>query len=108
MVAESGPLADLSRRAGQQAVLIAELGGTVDPAVVRRLIDTDRAEIQPRADGLRLRIPTTDAAVLASRLATLAVEQGWQVRELRPQQQTLEDLFVRIVGQQEEPAVAVA
>ena len=65
-VAESGPLADLARRAGQQAILIAELGGTVDGAAVRRLIDVDRAETQALAGGVRLRIPTTDPATLAA------------------------------------------
>jgi len=30
------------------------------------------------------------------------------VRELRPQQQTLEDLFVRVVGQPDHEALAVA
>ncbi len=104
MVAESGRLADLARRAGQQAMLVAELGGA-DAASVGRLLDVDRAETQPLPGGVRLRIPTADPAALASRLAALAVEQGWQVRELRPQQQTLEDLFVRVVG---EPASAVA
>jgi ABC-2 type transport system ATP-binding protein len=106
VVAESGPIAGLAQRAGQQAVLIAELGGNVDGAAVRRLIDVDRAETQALADGVRLRIPTKNPATLAAKLAALAVEQGWQVRELRPQQQTLEDLFVRIVGTQglSEPA----
>jgi ABC-2 type transport system ATP-binding protein len=108
VVAEAGPLADLARHAGRHAVLIAELGGQVDGAAVRRLIDVDRAETQALADGVRLRIPTSDPAKLAARLAALAVEQGWQVRELRPQQQTLEDLFVRIVGAEDGSAAAVA
>jgi ABC-2 type transport system ATP-binding protein len=104
VVAESGRLADLAHRAGQKAVLIAELGGRVDAATLRRLLDTDRAQSEPAGDGVRLRIPTSDPAKLAARLAALAVEQGWQVREIRPQQQTLEDLFVRIVGRQDEEA----
>jgi len=105
-VAESGPLADLARRAGQQAELIAELGGQIDPADVSRLLDTSRAETQTLADGVRLRIPTSDPAALATQLAVIAIERGWQVRELRPQQQTLEDLFVRIVGEENGRAVA--
>jgi ABC-2 type transport system ATP-binding protein len=107
-VAEAGPLADLSRRAGQRAMLIAELGGRVDGATVRRLLNVERAEAEPVADGVRLRIPTSDPPGLAARLAALAAEQGWQVRELRPQQQTLEDLFVRIVGREDGEVVAVA
>jgi ABC-2 type transport system ATP-binding protein len=106
VVAGAGSLADLSNRAGQKAVLVVELGGNVDAAAVHRLLDTDRAETQALADGVRLRIPTTDPAKLASRLAKLAVEHGWQVRELRPQQQTLEDLFVRIVAGEDGAAVA--
>jgi ABC-2 type transport system ATP-binding protein len=106
VVAEAGPIGELANRAGQQAVLIVELGGSVDPAEVTRLLDTTRGETQTLADGVRLRIPTANPTALATRLAALATEQGWQVRELRPQQQTLEDLFVRIVGNQHERAVA--
>jgi ABC-2 type transport system ATP-binding protein len=107
-VAEAGPLADLARKAGREAVLVAELGGKIDPDAVRKLFKSDRAEVQTLADGVRLRVPTADATKLAGKLAAHAVEQGWQVRELRPQQQTLEDLFVRVVGQRDEEAVAVA
>jgi ABC-2 type transport system ATP-binding protein len=107
-VAEAGPLADLARRAGQQAALVAELGGAPDGASVRRLLGVDRAEADRIDGGVRLRIPTADPQALAARLAALAVEQGWQVRELRPRQQTLEDLFVRIVGRQDEEAAEVA
>jgi ABC-2 type transport system ATP-binding protein len=107
-VAESGPLADLARRAGEQAVLVAELGGKIDTDAVRRLFKSERAEVQAVADGVRVRVPTPDPAKLAAKLAAHAVEQGWQVRELRPQRQTLEDLFVRVVGRQDGEAVAVA
>jgi ABC-2 type transport system ATP-binding protein len=107
-VAEAGPLAELARKAGQEAVLVAELGGTSDADAVRRLFKSERVEAQAVADGVRLRIPTADPMKLASKLAAHAVEKGWQVRELRPQQQTLEDLFVRVVGRRGEEATAVA
>jgi ABC-2 type transport system ATP-binding protein len=107
-VAEAGPLAELARKAGKDAVLVAELGGEIDADAVRKLFKSERVEVQALTDGVRLRVPTADPAKLAAKLAAHAVEKGWQVRELRPQQQTLEDLFVRVVGQRDENAVAVA
>ncbi len=107
-VAEAGPLAELAHKAGQDAVLVAELGGPTDIEAVRRLFKAERVDAQALADGVRLRIPTADPAKLAAKLAAHAVEKGWQVRELRPQQQTLEDLFVRVVGRRDAEAVAVA
>jgi ABC-2 type transport system ATP-binding protein len=107
-VAEAGALTDLASKAGQQAVLVAELGGPTDSDAVRKLFKSERVEVQALADGVRLRIPTADPMKLAAKLAAHAVEKGWQVRELRPQQQTLEDLFVRVVGRRGEEAVAVA
>jgi ABC-2 type transport system ATP-binding protein len=104
-VAASGPLADLARRAGERGVLVAEVRGRLEAAAVRRLLEVDGVEAEPAGDGTRLRIPTDDAGALAARLCIVAAEQGWAVRELRPQRQTLEDLFVRIVGRQDgEPA----
>ena len=36
----------------------------------------------------------------------LAAENKWKVCEVRPQRQTLEDLFVRLTGHEEEAAAA--
>ena len=38
---------------------------------------------------------------LAPKLCSLAAQRGWKLRALRPRQQTLEDLFVRITGEEE-------
>ena len=103
-VAAAGPLAELARRAGEQQVLFAELEGSVDPSTVGRLLNVQDVQAEPVAGGTRLRIGSGRDEGLAGRLTQVAVQQGWGVRELRPQRQTLEDLFVRIVGRQEEYA----
>ena len=51
---------------------------------------------QTRAGTTQLRVATAEADRLAPRLFELAVARGWKLKELRPERQTLEDLFVRI------------
>ena len=101
-VAASGSLAELAQRAGERAMVTAVVNASVDEATVRRLLDVDRVEAESSGVGTRLRIQAADSEQMAARLYAVAMEQGWQVRELRLHQQTLEDLFVRIVGRQEE------
>jgi ABC-2 type transport system ATP-binding protein len=95
----SGGLRDLARQAGSRSVLLADFEGHIDPAPVRAL--AGNLETEKTADGTRLRIVGGHAAELGPKLCALTAEHGWKLRELRPQQQTLEDLFVRIVEKDE-------
>jgi ABC-2 type transport system ATP-binding protein len=104
-VAASGPLEQLAQQAGRQAVLVAETEGRVDEAQVRTLPGVARVESEPTPVGQRLRIAATDAEDLTLRLCRLAAEKDWKIRDIRRQQQTLEDLFVRIVERDEEEKV---
>lgn len=107
-VAASGSLADLARGARGRVVVTALVGGHVARDTVSRFLRGEQIEAEAVGDSTRLRITTEDSADLASRLCALAAEQGWPLREVRLQQ-TLEDLFVDIVGRQEEMGnVAVA
>jgi ABC-2 type transport system ATP-binding protein len=95
-VAASGPLQDLSRQAGEEETLAASFEGTVDAAPVRQLPGVKGVSSQTRAGTTQLRVATAEADRLAPRLFELAVARGWKLKELRPERQTLEDLFVRI------------
>jgi ABC-2 type transport system ATP-binding protein len=100
-VAASGSLADLARRAGEESTLVAIVQAKVDGASVRRLLEVPRVKAEPIHGGTRLRIPSAGDERLATRFCAVAAEQGWPLSELRPQKQTLEDLFVQIVGRGE-------
>jgi ABC-2 type transport system ATP-binding protein len=96
-VVASGPLRELARQAGEKSMLMAEFEGVIDPAPLHAVSGISRVEHLKIPDGTRLRITADDGAALAPRLCNLAAEHGWKMRELRPQRQTLEELFVRIV-----------
>jgi ABC-2 type transport system ATP-binding protein len=100
-VAASGTLAELARRAGERGRLVVRADGDVDPDAVRELPGVSAVEAEAADGSTRLRVSTPDADALAPRLCALAGERGWALRELRPERQTLEDLFVRITGQEE-------
>jgi ABC-2 type transport system ATP-binding protein len=95
-VAASGPLTELSRQAGEEEVLAAAFAGKVDPAPVRNLPGIRDLSCQTKAGDTHLRITTGESDKLSPRLFDLAVQQGWKLKELRRERQTLEDLFVRI------------
>jgi ABC-2 type transport system ATP-binding protein len=105
-VVASGPLGELAGQAGQQARFFVDFDGTFDPAPVRSLPGVVHVEREKSANLTRLRITTDEPGELPSRVSALAAERGWKLRELRPQRQTLEELFVRIV-ERDEPEAAM-
>ena len=96
-VVASSSLAELARAAGAQTVIVVEADGPVATEPVRQLAGVSRLESETIPNGTRLRITTPGAGELTPRLCDLAMKQGWKLRELRPQRQSLEDMFVRIV-----------
>jgi ABC-2 type transport system ATP-binding protein len=110
-VVASSLLEDLARQAGERRALVADFVGAVDVAAVKGLPGVQRVASEGTSHGTRLAIAAGDPEEVAPRLCTLAGQRGWKLRELRPQQETLEDLFVRITGEEEsfkEEAVASA
>jgi ABC-2 type transport system ATP-binding protein len=97
-VAAQGTLAELARQAGQETCLTVKLDGEVDPAPARLLPGVADVEAQRDNGCTRLRLSGADLDHLAPQVCSLAVARGWQIRELKPERQTLEDLFVRITG----------
>jgi ABC-2 type transport system ATP-binding protein len=102
-VVASSSLAELARQAGTETVVVVEAEGPLATETVRQLPGVRRLESEAIPNGTRLRITTPGPKELTPRLCNLAVQQGWQLRELRPQRQSLEEMFVRIV-EGEEPA----
>jgi ABC-2 type transport system ATP-binding protein len=100
-VAASGPLEELRRQAEGQTVILLETEGVVELEPVRAAAEAAEVTSERTSAGMRLRIATSRAGDLTERLCALSVQHGWRVRELRPQQRTLEDLFVRITGDEE-------
>jgi ABC-2 type transport system ATP-binding protein len=96
-VAASATLAELAQPTDGQRVLVADIEGTVDPAPVKAVPGVSKVESEPAGNATRLRVYQSGAEDVAPRLCALAVECGWKLRELRPQQQTLEERFLRIV-----------
>ncbi len=103
-VAAQGTLAELARQAGEHACLTVKVEGQVDAGPARDLPDV--ADVQAQRDNgcTWLRFTASDLDSLAPRICTLAAQNGWQVREIKPVRQTLEDLFVRITGREEQEA----
>ena len=104
-VAASSSLAELASRAGAETVIVVEAEGSLATEPLRQLAGVGRLESETIPNGTRLRITTAEARELTPRLCDLAVKQGWKLRELRPQRQSLEEMFVRIV-EAEEPVGA--
>jgi ABC-2 type transport system ATP-binding protein len=105
-VAAASALADLSRQAGEKACLVAIFDGVIDPDALRGLPGMTAVAPEPTDSGMKLRITTPHASELAPHLCALSVDKGWKMRELRPERQTLEDLFVEITGRTEATATA--
>jgi ABC-2 type transport system ATP-binding protein len=97
-VAAQGPLAELAREAGAEACLSVKLEGEVDTASARALPGVIDVQAQRDNGCTHLRLTGLDLDSLAPQVCSMAVRQGWQIRELKPERQTLEDLFVRITG----------
>jgi ABC-2 type transport system ATP-binding protein len=100
-VVASNSLPELTGPAGGPFHLVAEVEGDIDLEPVRAISEITRLESEPIATGTRLRIATQAAEKVLARLGDLAVQHGWKLRDLRPQRQTLEELFVRITGVEE-------
>jgi gliding motility-associated transport system ATP-binding protein len=97
-VAASGSLDELGRHAGEQGSLVVKVEGHVDGEPVRHLQGVTNVNTEPMAGATRFRITANDAEKLAPAVCALASERGWKLCELRPERQTLEEMFVQITG----------
>jgi ABC-2 type transport system ATP-binding protein len=100
-VAAAGSLAELRQQAGAQGVIVVEADDTIDSTPIRALAEVAQVQSEQAPQGTRLRVTTDHPEDVAQRLCSLAVTHGWKLRELRPQRQTLEELFIRITGRED-------
>ncbi len=110
-VVEAASLEELSRRAGAKGMVLAVIEGAFDKAALSKIPGARRVHGERDGDVARLLITTDSPETAVPALCKLSAELGWKLREVRPQRQTLEDLFVGIVGDQdgekvEEPVAA--
>jgi ABC-2 type transport system ATP-binding protein len=100
-VAASGAIRDLQKEAGAKSVVTAEIEGIVDLDPVKANEELSDVETEFTGDATRLRVTTDRPEDVVQRLCAMSIVQGWRLREVRPQKQTLEDLFVRITSAEE-------
>ena len=100
-VVASGSLDELAQQAREQETLIARIDGQVDADPVRALPGVNRLTAHREGGTTRLRIDTSDAASLSPRVCALATQRGWSLREVRPERQTLEEMFVQITSRED-------
>jgi ABC-type multidrug transport system ATPase subunit len=101
-VAASGTLAELGAQAGENQTVVVEGEGAIDWTPLSPSPDVCEVEAETVNGASRARITTNDAPALARRICLLAARHGWRLTDIRPQRRTLEDLFIRITG--DEPA----
>jgi len=107
-VAASSSLDELTKEAREKTVVIVESEEPIDTQAILDTGGISRMENIAVPTGTRLRITQEGSQDRTAKLCKLAVENRWRVVEIRPQRQTLEDLFVRITGQEEAAEEAVA
>lgn len=100
-VAASSSLKELANGGKTQTLIIADSNQPMDTEPIQKLEGITHLESESTPTGNRLRITTTGDDKLSQRVCILALKQGWQLREVRPQKQSLEEMFVRIVEQDE-------
>jgi ABC-2 type transport system ATP-binding protein len=92
-------LQDLGKRDKERQVLLLELQAPHD--VKRDLSQVQGVhgvEALPRMAGWRYRITSDPDVAVRHRLATLAVQKGWNLLELRAQEANLEEIYLRVVS----------
>jgi ABC-2 type transport system ATP-binding protein len=100
-VVAASTLAEMAQPADAPRVLVADIDGTVDPAAIKAVPGVNKVESETIDGFTRMRVFQSGTEDVAPRLCALAVECGWKLRELRPQQHTLEERFLRIIGGEE-------
>jgi ABC-2 type transport system ATP-binding protein len=100
-VVASGSLDELAQQAREQETLIARIDGLVDAEPFRALPGVNGLTAHREGATTRLRMDTSDAASLSPRVCALATQRGWGLREVRPERQTLEEMFVQITSRED-------
>jgi len=98
-IALSQPLRELDGGGKDQQNLILEVQTAQDAAAALRGVDGVRAvEGLPSPGQRRFRLQCELGTAVRARLAAFAVQQGWQLLELRAQETSLEETYLRVVS----------
>ncbi|HWP67488.1 MAG TPA: ABC transporter ATP-binding protein [Candidatus Limnocylindria bacterium] len=101
LVADDTP-EGLARRLGWTNSVVVRIDGPPEDvrAALAELAGVSAVESRPEAAGAGRTwvVRTSDARDVQARLASLVVARGWTLLEIRAEEPTLEDLFVRLVG----------
>jgi len=98
-IALSQTLRELDGDGKDQQILILELQAAQDVAAALRGVDGVRAaETLPSQGQRRYRLQCEHGTAVRARLAAFAVQQGWQLLELRAQETSLEETYLRVVS----------
>ncbi len=98
-IALSRSLRELDGDGSDQQLLIVELQTAQDPAAALRGLDGVRAvEALPSHAQRRYRLHCEPGPAVRARLAAFVVQQGWQLLELRAQETSLEETYLRVVS----------
>ncbi len=106
-VAMSALMSELRAKEADTNQLLLVVEGAVDQAAVEGLPTVSNVHPLEATNGeSRVLVHSEDVPETTSQLCRLSAERGWKIRELRPERETLEDIFIKITGA-EEVATAV-
>jgi len=98
LLAEDTPAGLADRVGGGLTVVVRVEGPPAMVGDVIRGIAAEGAEVEEEATGVRCALRGKDARTSQQRVVAAALARGWAIREIREEESTLEDLFVRLVG----------
>jgi hypothetical protein len=96
----SADLRDLAEQNTEREILMLELQADHDVAAeLGGQPGVERVEAMPGSDGgRRYRLACARGGDLRPRLAAFVVGQGWGLVELRPQETSLEEIYLKVVS----------
>jgi ABC-2 type transport system ATP-binding protein len=97
-VAASGMIGELETQEDGMPLVDVVVDGTVDVAPLRNSPRVVHVESTSAGPHTQMRIYTTAVDAFLPELSKTAAARGWVLREVRPNKQTLEDMFVRITS----------
>ena len=98
-IALSQTLREMDGDGKDQQILILELQTAQDAAAALRGVDGVRAvDSLPSPGQRRYRLQCERGTAVRARLAAFVVQQGWQLLELRAQETSLEETYLRVVS----------
>ncbi len=110
IVADGSPDELRNQLAGDSAALFVDVKASPEAVerVVAALPDVASVDVTARDGWSAVQIKPNDHADLREPVGQLMLSNGWQVREMRSQTASLEQLFIEITAQQDQAAVDAA